>query len=102
MVSSPSATGASSNGAGGEEAVDVLVLVFVVTDDEGFEDLADFLLLPRAILPQPRGQQEALAAGFGIKRDVYSFIPQPRLANQKSKTGSKRCKFHKHGTYLGR
>ena len=58
-MSGRSVTGAGSKGDGGLEEVDVLVLlVGSVAKDEVFEGFDDFLLLPRAILPHSRGQQE--------------------------------------------
>lgn len=63
FVSERSDTGADSKGDGGPDFVDVLMLVvvFVVVKDEVLGVFEDFLLLPLAILPHSRGQQEALA-----------------------------------------
>ena len=56
------------------EIVDVLVLevVFVGVEVEDFGVFNTFLLLPRAILPQSRGQQEDLAVSqrHGATMDV--------------------------------
>lgn len=54
-------------------------VVFVVAKDEVLVDFDDFLLLPRAILPQSRGQQEVLAAilrqEMGVLNHCYGSIP---------------------------
>lgn len=73
-MSEASVAGAGSNGEGGLEAVDVPMVgvALVVAKDEVFADFDNFLLLPRAILPQSRGQQEVLAAILRQKTSVVS------------------------------
>lgn len=70
-MSEASVAGARSNGEGGLD-VPVVGVALVVTKDEVFADFDNFLLLPRAILPQSRGQQEVLAAILRQKTSVVS------------------------------
>ena len=70
-----STVGAGSNGEGGLE-VEALVEDFDVAaaDDEGLPVFTGFLLLPFAILPQSRGQQEATASMYHWSRPSKAHL----------------------------